>query len=68
MDDDERQDLIGRLFALITSKFEDGAGLAVDGQSRERSIETKAELAGDLQALATELTVLCEAGIAICAG
>lgn len=64
MDEDERQELIGRLFALITSKFEDGAGLAANGQSRERSIATKAELARDLRALVTELTVLCDAGLA----
>jgi hypothetical protein len=35
MGKDDRHALIGQLFVLITAKFEDGAGLAIEGHRPE---------------------------------
>lgn len=60
------RNLIGRLFAQITAQFENGAGLAADGQSSRAAMETRKELAEQLRAIAVDLTTSCEATSAIC--
>ena len=66
MDPEERTDLVGRLFALITAKLEDGAGRAIDGQSAQTGFPAKSELASNLRSLAEELLILAEAAGALC--
>lgn len=59
MQDDDIDALIGQLFALLTAKFEDGAGLAVEGQvPRPAQIP---ELVGRVRTLACNATTLCDA-------
>jgi hypothetical protein len=66
MDAEERADLVGRLFALITAKLEDGAGRAMDGQSAQAGLPAKSELAANMRSLSEELLVLAEAAEALC--
>lgn len=35
MDDEDRAELVSRLFALLTAQLEDGAAVALQGQSRD---------------------------------
>lgn len=58
MDDDERAELISRLFALLTSRFEDSAQLAIDGQCRGRE-------ASELQSAANSIWSLSEESLTI---
>jgi hypothetical protein len=39
MDEAERRDLVGRLFADLTAKFEDAATLAAEGQGPRLPVE-----------------------------
>lgn len=66
MDLRTRADLVSRMFALITAKFEDGAGLAINGQSVQTEFPAKSELAESMRSLAEELLVLAEAAGALC--
>jgi len=58
--DDEYRDLVARMFALLTMKFEDAAGLAVDGQNRRGHVDTLACLARQLQNSADEISIVAE--------
>ncbi|MEJ7927930.1 hypothetical protein WG908_14340 [Sphingobium sp. AN641] len=59
MQDDDIDALIGQMFALLTTKFEDGVGLAVEGQvPRPGQIP---ELVGRVRALAHDAIALCDA-------
>jgi hypothetical protein len=66
MDDDEREDLIRRLFALITSKFEDGAAIAADGQMKAASDSYRTGIAERTRIVADELSILCRTAQLIC--
>jgi hypothetical protein len=66
MDENDRANLIGRLFALMTAKLEDGVGRALDGQSAQIGLSAKIEIAEDLRSVAEELLVLVEAARALC--
>ena len=61
MDDKDHQQLISRLFALLTMKFEDGAADAVNGQGHCKDPQAIQKLADSLQALAEEITIITEA-------
>jgi hypothetical protein len=65
MDEEDRQELIRRLFALVTTKLEDGAGLATDGQGRSVASETQIALANRLHALGEEISTLAHAVLAV---
>ena len=58
-DEQHRREVIGRLFALLTAKFEDGAEVAVRGQNRG-STEHR-EFASSLFDHANEITAISEA-------
>jgi len=60
----ERVALVSRLFALLTAKFEDGAGIAADCQGRRPPSELL-ERARDLISLSDEITTLTAAALAL---
>lgn len=60
MDEDERRDLISRLFALLTAKLEDAAALAAEGQGTSASAERLISLANQVRAGAEEAALLAE--------
>jgi hypothetical protein len=65
-DQEERADLIARMFALLTAKLEDAAGIAADCQAR-RPAEELCEGADKLVTLSEEATVLALAARALLA-
>ena len=65
MDDDDRQELVRRLFALLTMKFEDAAATAADGQGPRQDQSVQRDLASRLIGIGSEVAVLAEAIIAI---
>lgn len=68
MQDREEQarqaDLIARLFALMTGKLEDAAGIATDGQGR-RPPEQLLAFADELETLVSEVATMCAAASAL---
>lgn len=64
MDDDERAELISRMFALITMKCEDAAAIAATGQGKRKSQQHR-ELAGQLLALSEECATVAAATISL---
>lgn len=58
-DEQHRREVIGRLFALLTAKFEDGGEVAVRGQD-PGSTEHR-EFASSLLDRANEITAIAEA-------
>jgi hypothetical protein len=65
MDEDDRQELVRRLFALITARLEDGAALAADGQGRDVPSDAQADLANQLHGLGEEIATLADAIVAV---
>jgi hypothetical protein len=65
MDEEAIQELIRRLFVLVTTKLEDGAGLAAEGQGRSVATETRIVLANRLHALGEEISTLADAVLAV---
>ena len=61
MDEDERRDLVSRLFSLMTAKLEDAAALAAEGQGTSGSSERLVALADQIRAGAEEAALLAEA-------
>ncbi len=62
MNDDERIDLVRRLFALATAKAEDAAELAAQGQRRYDQLDARHfALALRLQSLSEEILLIAEA-------
>ena len=61
MDEEERPDLVPRLFALIMMKLEDATELAARGQGWEISPEAAVELAHALHAVGEEIVTLSDA-------
>jgi hypothetical protein len=62
MDEDERRDLISRLFSLMTAKLEDAAALAAEGQGTSGGSERLVSLANQVRAGAEEAALLAEVG------
>jgi hypothetical protein len=60
MDDKDRYALIGQMFALITGKFEDGAGLAIDGH-KPKDTDDVAARSASLRCYAEEIIALLDA-------
>jgi hypothetical protein len=65
MDEEERRDLIGRLFALLTAKSEDAAGLAAEGQGKDVPYAKRFHLAEAIRVLGDELEIVADAATAI---
>lgn len=59
--DEDSTDLISRMFALLTGKFEDGAAEAIKGQGRGKDPMTIAQLANHAQSLGEEIATIAEA-------
>lgn len=65
MDTEERSDLVSRLFALITSKLEDAAGEAADGQGQGRDDREQIARAERIEVIARDACLLAEAAAAV---
>lgn len=65
MDMDERRDLVGRLFAVLTAELEDAAASAAEGQSLRLSLEEAAALAGRVGGAASKAAIIAEAAGAL---
>lgn len=63
MDDADRSTLLRQLFALITARFEDGAGRAIDGQARACTCIDS--LIAELHDTTRNISVLLDAAAAI---
>jgi hypothetical protein len=61
MDETERQELISRLFALLTAKLEDAAGVAAEGQGRGIDSPALMALATSVREAAQEVHTLADA-------
>ena len=61
MDPDERRELIGSLFHMLTARCEDGAAIAAEGQSDELDNSARAKLADQLNVAGREIMVLAAA-------
>jgi hypothetical protein len=66
MESEDRAELLGRMFALMTAKFEDAATRAVEGQSAKAGFPMRKELAAELRSAAEEAAILTEAAAALC--
>jgi hypothetical protein len=65
MDDDERCDLVSRLFAVMTADLEDAAALAVDGQGTDVEQDHRLKLAASVHDVAQRTAVIADAAAAI---
>ena len=65
MDRDERAELVSRLFALMTSKLEDAAREAVDGQGKGRDVREQIIRAERIETAARDIGLLAEATAAV---
>ncbi|QGN55452.1 hypothetical protein [Novosphingobium sp. Gsoil 351] len=64
MDDEQRQEraeLISRMFALLTAKLEDGAGIGGEAQERDLQSEQVQDAASRLIDLGQEITAVAQA-------
>lgn len=61
MDDNGHDELISRLFALLTMKCEDGAAEATKGQGRDKDPQTIERLANHIQSVGEEIALIAEA-------
>ncbi len=66
MDEDDRRDLVARMFALLTGKFEDGAAIAADGQGKDIADAIRSGLGERLRAIGAEIAILAEAATLLC--
>lgn len=57
----ERAELIARMFALLTAKLEDGAGIAADAQARDLPPEQVHDAANHLIELGQEVATIAQA-------
>lgn len=63
--DDNHSQLISKLFALLTAKFEDGASRAFSGQGKEHDSLTISRLANHIQSAGEEIAIIAEAACAL---
>ena len=63
--DEERANLISRLFALLTGKFEDGAIEASKGQGGGKETDTIAQIGNRVQSIGEEIAIIAEAATAL---
>ncbi len=65
MDAEECTELVSRLFALMTSKFEDAAGEAADGQGKGRDDSEQIARAERIELVARDISLMAEATAAV---
>lgn len=68
MDQQERAELATRIFAALTSKLEDAAGDAADGQSSSAPAAEQIARAERIELVARDIGLLAEAAAAILRG
>ncbi len=68
MDNQERDELVRRLFSLMTAKLEDAAGEAAEGQGPEQDDMLQVARADRIEILARDVGVLAESVAAIVRG
>lgn len=68
MDQQERIELVTRIFAVLTSKLEDAAGDAADGQSSSEQPADQIARAERIELVARDVGLLAEAAAAILRG
>jgi hypothetical protein len=68
MNEAGRDELVRRLFVLMTAKLEDGATMAVDGQGAERVKSAHLQIAQQLRSVGDEVSILAEAAVFLCSG
>lgn len=57
-DEQHRREVVGRLFALLTAKFEDGAEIALRGQ--DLASADKAEIASSILEAGQEIVMIAD--------
>jgi len=67
IDQDERDEIIRRLLAVMTGRLEDVPALAVEGRPPTVSAETSIELAKRISERVTEVAAMSDAVVTICA-
>ena len=65
MDVEDRQELIGRLFTLMTAWLEDAAALAAEGQGTSKGDEERRKLAVAIHAGAEHVSIVSDAAAAL---
>ncbi|WP_084691236.1 hypothetical protein [Sphingomonas sp. SRS2] len=65
MDQEERAELVTRIFARITSKLEDAAADAMEGQSKEANEREQIARAERIETSARDIQLMAEAAAAI---
>lgn len=68
MDRDECAELVSRLFALMTSKLEDAAGEAAEGQGKGKEDREQIIRAERIETTARDVGLLAEATAAVLRG
>lgn len=58
MDDGDRNELIGQLFAVMTADLEDAAALAAEGQGHSQTQDGRAALAERVRVIAQRIAVI----------
>lgn len=66
-EEEDRRDLVGKLFALLTAKLEDGAAAAAEGQRRSIDKDALCKLGEGIRTDAEEVAVIAAAAVAIAA-
>lgn len=61
MEDDDRENLASRVFAVLTAKLEDGAAEAATGQGQGKDSRSMKQLANRLQCVGEEIALMAEA-------
>jgi hypothetical protein len=61
MDEEERGELISRMFAMMTAELEDAAGWAAEGQGIRRSNEVRLQLAERISSAVQKVDVIATA-------
>ena len=65
MDDDEKAELISRLFALLTSRFEDGAQIALERQGTGHDTDDLRSSANRIWGISEEILTIAMATSAL---
>jgi hypothetical protein len=66
VDDDDRNELVGQLFAVMTADLEDAATLAADGQGHSKTPECRNALAERIRTIAQRTMVVAGATATVC--
>lgn len=65
MDEDERRELVARLFYVMTARFKNAAALAAEGQGKGAAAARLIKLANSLTLAGEEIAIVAQATAAI---